>query len=468
MFSIGIAAVSFLFFLRWQKKALVFILFLLPFSFALNPLPGFDLQLLRVFVPLFWLAVFLKHPSAFIRETKTPIVILVLLFLGVSSLVTLFAPKPLWSLRKLGYLWSFTPLIPALSTLFHNKPQKAVWSYYKALFAGGAVVSIVGIVQFISQFFLGAETVFHFFVRLAPYFHGREFGALVAQYPSWFVQIGSQDYLRAFAFFPDPHIFAFYLVFLSSLVLAVLLKAPERRAQPWTEQKNKKEFVVLVCVYILLVAAILFTFSRGGYMGFIASSVSILWLMRGRAPHKALAFSALGVGAVVFLLVLGTPIINRFSSSFNFSEGSNTGRLQIWSHALAISKEHIFGVGLGNYAVTTGEKIAVRNPITAHNLYLDILVETGFLGLGFFLWSLLYCFGLLRAASKNRKARTHALNIGLFGALLGFSTHAFFENPLWAPALLVLLLWALAASTAFKPKLDRELPSTSPPIVPTV
>src|SRR3989338_3656536 len=269
--TIGIAAISFLFFLRWPRKSFVLLLFLLPFTLALNPLPGVDLQFLRLLVPLFWFAVFGKCPKQFFVEVKKPRALLLWLFCARATPATFFAQEPAWSARKLIYLWSFAPLLPAVGVLFQNalnyelritnfQNSAFVWLIY-----GGAIASFVGIAQFISQFFISTHALFPFFARLAPYVHGREFGALVTQYPSWFVGIGGQTYLRAFAFFPDPHIFAFYLVMVSALLLAFLLNA-----------QTKKDFYLYVSCFMLHVSSLTLTFSRGGYLAWLASTTIVL------------------------------------------------------------------------------------------------------------------------------------------------------------------------------------------------
>jgi len=429
MFLVGsIAVAGLLFFLRWPGKGLALLLFLLPFSVALNPARGIDLQLLRLLVPLFWFAIFLKYPKSFLNEIKKPLDLALGLFLVIATLSTIFASEPLWSLRKLIYLWSFAPLLPAMSVLFAKKNNQYIWT---SLLAGGVLASMVGIVQFTSQFFVGTEKLFHFFASLSPYLYGEGFGALVVQYPSWFVRIGDVEYLRAFAFFPDPHIFAFYLTFLAAITLALLLST-----------KKKRSFVLLVACYLLLVICLLLTFSRGGYGGFLISTIVVLvYIWRTKMQQRIAAVFAIGVGMVILALSFQPPFIGRFISSFDVTEGSNVGRIYIWRDAFEKAIAQPLGVGLGNYALAADSTVSLRNPVTAHNLYLDVLVETGIFGLLSFLFFLFMVFRGLFIASIQK-----GIFLGFFAALVGFSAHAFFENPLYAPAILILLLLGAAFS----------------------
>ncbi|MDO8557683.1 MAG: O-antigen ligase family protein [bacterium] len=432
--TIGIATISFLFFLRWPTRGLALLFFLLPFSVALNPFPGFDLVLLRVLVPMFWFTVFLKYPKTFLPELKTRPALLLGLFLVVASLATFFAVEVSWALRKLLYVWSLTPLLPAIAALFKEKPDSRA-SLIKFLLAGGIVAALLGITQFILQFFFGTEDLFRFFAGLAPYLHGEEFGALIAEYPSWFVNIGGADYLRAFAFFPDPHMFAFYLVFVSSLALSMLLAA-----------KDRKRFTFLAALYALFVVCLFLTFSRGGYLGFLASTIVVLALSWKKLKHGIAPYLVLVAAALFVLFIAGAPVVGRLVSSFDVAEGSNAGRIDIWRDATEKTLQHPFGAGLGNYAVAEDGSVGIRNPITAHNLYFDIAVETGLPGLVVFILLLVAIFSGLYRSCKTDNFSSNVLTMGFVGALVGFSTHAFFENPLWAPAIFVLLMLAAAES----------------------
>jgi O-antigen ligase len=91
--------------------------------------------------------------------------------------------------------------------------------------------------------------------------------------------------------------------------------------------------------------------------------------------------------------------LNRAASIYDLSEDSNVGRLIIWRDSLTYALIHPFGVGAGNFVVslvrdvvpgTTYDQLADQRNlrynvpqkfVTAHSLYLNILVELGFAGL---------------------------------------------------------------------------------------
>ena len=169
--------------------------------------------------------------------------------------------------------------------------------------------------------------------------------------------------------------------------------------------------------------------------------LGISWL---RSPRRTTLFAALGLGLGLVLFAFGAPVIGRLISSFDVSEGSNLGRFEIWRDALEKFAVQPLGVGLGNYAVSAVNDVGLRNPITAHNLYLDLLVETGIFGFAAFV--VLLILTLYKLLHKHVESGG-AVFLGIFGALVGFSTHAFFENPLYAPAIFVLFLLGIAVSS---------------------
>ncbi len=95
--------------------------------------------------------------------------------------------------------------------------------------------------------------------------------------------------------------------------------------------------------------------------------------------------------------------MDRAESIYDLKENSNVGRLEIWKDSVIFAALHPFGVGYGNFITSMtneipenasfGEVASEKNLrynvpqkfVTAHSLYLHILVELGFAGLLAFL-----------------------------------------------------------------------------------
>jgi O-antigen ligase len=132
--------------------------------------------------------------------------------------------------------------------------------------------------------------------------------------------------------------------------------------------------------------------------------------------------------------------------SFDMSDGSNVGRLEMWQQAGLAGLEHPWqGVGLGNYSLLVDPDFGYRNPITAHNLYLDIFSEIGIFALIVWLVLILGTIGQLFWQIRITKGpdldkSQILMRIGLIGSLVYFSVHSFFETAIYHPPILALLM----------------------------
>ena len=93
----------------------------------------------------------------------------------------------------------------------------------------------------------------------------------------------------------------------------------------------KKTGYFLVACTVIMLAVLLLTFSRGGYLGLFFSITVILfysWTFLDRKKKSVILTGS--VLSLLILLIFAVPIVSRFISSFLLSEGSSLGRLQIW------------------------------------------------------------------------------------------------------------------------------------------
>jgi O-antigen ligase len=287
--------------------------------------------------------------------------------------------------------------------------------------------------QFLIQFLLPLNTLFHFWTQfILPLFLGATFAQSVADYPSVFVNIGGHTFMRTIGTFPDPHMLSFYLGMTAPLAIGLALA-----------HSTKRKFFLGSTAIILL--ADLLTFSRGGYLGLIAGLFFILtlqfihWSKRTQKIIFILLFT-------VILIIIASPIGTRLASSFNVGEGSNQGRIAMWKAASALIIEHpLTGVGLGNYSLAILPSAHYRDPIYAHNLFLDIAAETGVLNACIFaLIIFLSFFAFLRQSKQNPFYIWPAVS------LIIFSTHALVETPLYSIHILPLLILLITISARSK------------------
>lgn len=401
-------------------------LFTLPFQFALSPVPGIDFHISRVFaiiIFLFWLSSGFLRKKVVLPYTKTALFLFSFLFLAVVSF--LWAEQSLVAIRRAAFFLSFFPLFLVFFSIIEEKRVLAVGILLKPLFFGAVLTAAIGIIQVILPIFFGVASVFDVWVsRVLPIFLGDAFAAVVAAYPSLLVNIGGITLLRASAFFPDPHMFAFFMGI--ALPVGVLLAIQE------TIPKKRTLFLLASAVIFL---ADLLSFSRGAYLGLVFGGIVAAGIF---LPHLSTKKTVFGIFCVIFSLSMiffpGNPIGGRLLSAFSFDEGSNQGRIAMWREAVdKIAERPLLGYGLGNYPFAVKPDAGQREPIYAHSLLLDIATEVGIVGAVFFLFSLL-------TAAYSLLANIPMLSV----AILLFFGHSLVETPLYSVHMLPVLLLLLA------------------------
>ena len=412
----------------------LFICILLPFQFALNPAPTVDLAVIRVLIPLLFLACFYlpQKIQAVLKNTSVS-AYLILLFLGLTVFSLFFSQNITWSMRKLAFLFSIFPIYFVVLFCFNDAQQKR--KNIIALTIGGTLVAIFALLQFSCQFFFGLENVYAFLGHsIIPFFLGKTFSQEVLAYPSWLVNSGGTTYMRAFAPFPDPHMLSFYVGMLLPWSIAL-----------WATSKNHRTFFLLASA--LLAICDIATFTRGGYLALVIAAFAVLPLVSPQTVWKILS------GITLFLLLffvvpknpVTSPVAGRITSTFDLNEGSNQGRLIMWRQALIIISKNPQGVGIGSYPLAVDPRTTYRTPIYIHNAYLDIASELGIVSAFVFML-------ILSLALKNfwQLSQKNSFYVAGVASLTVFAMHCLVENPLYSVHVLPLFLIMLALASKDK------------------
>ncbi len=449
---------------KYFNQVLIILILYLPFQVALNIAPGIDLasgRVLILYLFIIWIIKSLAEKRFIIRLNLQTILICAFLFISIFSITQAWDNER--AIRKILVFLSVFPLYFIITSLKNNKEY--IYKILNALIISGFILSLIGVIQFALQFLIGIDPIIIFWSKyVAPLFYGNTFGAEVISNPSWLVNISGATVLRAFSLFPDPHIFSFYLGLLIPIVLAIVLvsksgvhtlvckkinlnKINSYRLKPELQLFNNSKLLYLILVTMLL--AELLTFSRGGYLGMISGvGVVIILLWRQIAFDKKIVLGLISVIAIVFLLTISQSVLNRFLSSFDFNEGSNTERLKSWDQgAEMFANNFLFGVGIGNYSLEVNPTIEYRSPVYAHNLYLDIGAEMGIFAL--IVWTLLISitiFQLYKASKNSNNEFLRIISVGLIGSLLWFSVHGLFDTPIYSPTILAIFMVIISLS----------------------
>ncbi len=420
-----------------MKSFLAAYFLVLPFQWALSPAPGVDLAVMRVATllgVLFWLAWGLFQRKVFVPTGWGSVFWLCFLFF--STLSYFWATEQSFALRKILFLLNFAPIFFLVCTWLQQSYQERFF-VIRAYVMGASLLAVVGIVLFLSQFLFGVEAVFAVLTQnILPFFLGDTFAQVVATYPSLLVNISGVTLLRASGVFPDPHMFAYYVGMAFPIACALVYHEKTRRGQWFT-------------LSAILLLAHLLSFSRGGYVGLLAATLFVLLmvLFQARRVYGRSILIAIALSGIVILGAF-SPFGDRFTSIFSQEDGSNKERIRLWQEAgVYIGENPFFGVGLGNYATTVRPGVGYREPIYAHNVYLDIALEGGLVSLAFFLGVFGVAFLRLKRVFV---AVQDPMALALMATLVVFLGHSLFETPLFSVHVLPATLFLLALGVSYR------------------
>ncbi|MEK9151203.1 MAG: O-antigen ligase family protein [Patescibacteria group bacterium] len=414
---------------------------LLPFQFALYPAEGVDLALARVWAIAIILLWGTKHLSEKrLAMPRPPLFFFFTAFLLWTSVSFLWAENTQWALRKIAFLLPSLLLFLVFFSVCREAHSRD--RILRAFSVGAFLAALVAIAQFSLQFVFGIEKVFAFWTReVLPFFLGPAFSESVAHYPSLLVNIAGTTVMRASGFFPDPHMAAFFFGMAIPIAVSFAWGGGNRMRKRW-----------VVCAAVILIADLL-TFSRGGYVGLIVGLLVFVFpLLRWTSWKKRILPIIMSI-IIAAVILSASPVGTRLLSSFSQTDTSNIERLRLWQEATELIVERpILGAGLGNYPLAVKPSAEYREPIYAHNLFLDIALETGLTGAFFFVGFLF--LGILSLWRRWRRERA-VFQLAIFSALVIFSVHSLFETPLFSVHVLPVFLLLMAASLA-SPSTERS------------
>lgn len=259
---------------------------------------------------------------------------------------------------------------------------------------------------------------------------------------------------RVYSYLGNPNLLAAYLV--PAVVFSVVAFFA------WKRWMCKALAVVMVVVNA---SCLILTFSRGGWIGMVASLLVLLLLLAHwwsiYLPRFWRTWAlpiVLGTAAAVIVLAIAVvePLRDRVSSIFaGRGDSSNNFRINVWMAVIEMIKDRpLLGIGPGNVAFNKIYPLYQRprfSALSAYSILLEVAVETGLIGLACFVWLLLTTLTQAwRALQKLRQLadREGYWLIGAIAAMAGLFSHGMFDTVLYRPEVNILwwLTFALIAS----------------------
>jgi putative inorganic carbon (HCO3(-)) transporter len=181
---------------------------------------------------------------------------------------------------------------------------------------------------------------------------------------------------------------------------------------------------------LLMLAAIVLTYSRGGFIGLLVALGFLAWKLGRR--HRLSIFALATIIVVLFLVLAPGNYAARILSIFVPSldpVGSSGARKEELFRSLYIALRHpLLGIGMGNYAA----EMSYRGLVT-HNSYTQVAAEMGMAALA--IYTMFIITPLKRLGQVAREtfsarddSRYYYLAIGLQASLLGYMACSFFAS----------------------------------------
>ena len=288
------------------------------------------------------------------------------------------------------------------------------------------IIITLGFAQLFSTFLTNLDTFWVFWAsNITKLYYGSSFAQVSLYSNSWFSYSGARE-LRMFSIMPDSQSFA-YICLIGLCMGTALTRNAFVHIRKWLWSGIR--FAAL---------GLILSGTRAAWVGMIAPFFAVC-IAYYKNFQKHLAKKFLWPFIIIFALFAASPLINqglsylqvrafkenflsRVESIYNVDEQSNSGRIAIWKSSLVFAVEHPWGVGLGNFLTSfsprtnnesyaqLGDQVNERynlpaKYVSAHSLYLQILVETGIAGLviflGFWVCVLKYFWHFIRHYEKK-------------------------------------------------------------------
>jgi len=202
-----------------------------------------------------------------------------------------------------------------------------------------------------------------------------------------------------------------------------------------------EKIIVIISLPIILNAFSLCS-SRGAFVSLVFSVMYVLFFASDKRIKKIIFFSCIFI-LPILMLISGPVFRSRIASLWESPDVEagdslvhlSAGRTGIWIHGMKMIKDYPYGTGPEGFRALSRfyipkELLSYRNSktgygsVSAHNSYLQIVVEQGYLGL---LIYLVICLGILWTLYKSarrlkrRKVELPEPLIGLFIVSLNMS-----------------------------------------------
>lgn len=356
----------------------------------------------------------------------TPIHLLILLYWGIATVATAMSPVKTAALSGWVKLTLYLMLFALLARVLRSpRIRSMLIGLYLHI---SLIVSVYGM----RQWFFGAPPL-----------------------ATWTDPTSSMaGVTRVYSYLQNPNLLAAYLIPATIFsVVAIFV---------WSGLLPKLLAVTMTVVNSL---CLVFTWSRGGWIGLLAASFVLFLLLvywwTPKLPPAWGKWALPGVFGGTFTLVLLAmlfvePLRDRVASIFvGRSDSSNNFRINVWQSTIEMIRDRpILGIGPGNSAFNKIYPLYMRprfSALSAYSIWLETAVETGFIGLTAFVWLLVVTFNQGLQQLQQLRSQANLQGYWLMGAIaiiVGMLAHGVVDTVWYRPQINTLwwLVMAIVAS----------------------
>ena len=260
-------------------------------------------------------------------------------------------------------------------------------------------------------------------------------------------------FFRAFGTFGQPNPFGGFMGMALPVALMTALGHFGQIYRGWGTKRQLERvpasiFLVSSLASLLLIAALLASWSRGAWLGTAVATLAMLVALPRRFAHGICLSLALALllGVAWWMGLLPNSIVSRLTNAatelVTISDVRGVAvypwnyavieRLAHWQAAVNMAADAPFlGVGLGNYEVLyhNYRLIFWEEPLGhAHNHYLNMLAETGFIGFAAYVGFWLAIIRSTWSLRSHPDSFARYAAVGLLGCWVYIAVHSLFDN----------------------------------------
>lgn len=253
---------------------------------------------------------------------------------------------------------------------------------------------------------------------------------------------------RGSGIFGNPNDLALFLVTMVPVAVALFFggRGPVRK-------------ILYAACALLMMAAIVLTYSRGGFLGLLAALGFLAWKFGRR--HRLGIFLVGGLVGVLFLALApgnyALRILSIFSPDLDPVGSASSRKEELLRSIYVAIHNPVFGVGMGNYQHTMSYR-----GLVSHNSYTQVAAEMGAAAL--VVYTMFVVAPLRRLGQVAREtfgARDHSryyyLAVGLQASLLGYMVCSFFASVAYLWYVYYLVAYAVCLRRLYEAETGRAV-----------